>query len=169
MISFHEYLLEQSGLKSIPWDGAPTIGWWEDQNPLRMYHGSNARHLESFAKDGLNRKDSSTGMISLAFDPFTARAFAVMGGEAEFRKAGAKAKTVPENQRITVVFEIPKPFIIAHQDPDLRGNDPEHLKRLTDQSVYETWTGSDQQYYQLCELRLNAVVPAKYIVGYMIK
>lgn len=162
-------LFENVGVKQLPWNSNPNVGWWKDTNPLRMYHGSNLRHLDSFARYGLNKKDSSTGMISLAFEPFTARAFASMGGEADFRKAGAKAKTIPENQRITLVFDIPQNFIKQYQDPDLRGNDPEHLRRLLDSELYQNWKGSDQQYYQLCELRLSHEVPAQFLLGYMIK
>ena len=92
-----------------------------------------------------------------------------MGGEARFLAGGAKAKTVPENKRITLVFDLPKAFVRKHQDPDLHGNDPEHKKRLREKELYEAWTKGDQQYYQLCELRVNTAVPASYLVGYMIK
>jgi hypothetical protein len=157
------------GVSRLPWNSAPDIGWWRDGKVLRTYHGSNMKYLESFAENGLNRKDSGTGMISLAYEPFTARAFAAMGGEAEFRKAGAKAKTIPENERITLVFDIPQSFVKKYEDPNLRGNDPVHLARLRNKEEYEAWTGTDQQYYQLCELRVSSEVPAKYLVGYMIK
>jgi hypothetical protein len=167
-ITFKEFLAEESGSK-LPWNGSPAIGWWRDGSKLRVYHGTDLQHYDSIAKTGLDRLDPKTGMISFALEPFTARAFSVMGGEARFLGAGAHAKTVPENKRITLVFDLPRAFVDAHEDPDLRGNDPEHKKRLQDEDEYRKFKGGDQQYYQLCELRVNAKVPAKYLVGYMVK
>lgn len=167
MLSFKEYLLEET--KQIPWTPNPTIGWWADAKKLRLYHGTNIEYLESIAKEGLNRPDPNTGMISFAIEPFTVRAFAVMGGEARFLGAGAKAKTVAPAARCTLVFEIPQTWIQTNLDHDLHGNDPEHKKRLQDKSIYDAWDNNDQQYYQLCELRVKKHVPAKFLVGYMMK
>ena len=54
-------------------------------------------------------------------------------------------------------------------DEDLTGNDETHKDRLLDKSIYDEWDNSDQQYYQLCELRVKTAVPAKFIAGYMLK
>ena len=35
--------------------------------------------------------------------------------------------------------------------------------------IYDSWNNNDQQYYQLCELRVRAHVPPKFLVGYMMK
>lgn len=86
----NDILLESKN--QIQWDGNPKIGWWKDTKVLRLYHGTNIEYLESISKEGLNKPDPKTGMISFAIEPFTARAFAVMGGEARFLGAGAKAK-----------------------------------------------------------------------------
>lgn len=164
-----ELFEDEVTLEKLAWDSNPTIGWWRDADVLRLYHGTNSANLDSIAKSGLNRMDSRTGMISFAFEPFTARAFAVMGGEENFRAAGAKAKIVPENQRAVLVFDVPMSWILKHEDPDLRGNDDMHLRRLRSKSEYEKFDGNDQQYYQLCELRVDAAVPVDFLVGYMIK
>jgi hypothetical protein len=168
MITFKQYLREDT-LPKLAWDPTPKIGWWRDADPLRLYHGTNLAHLDSFAEHGMNRPDPRTGMYSFAFEPFTARAFAIMGGEARLLASKAKPGVVPENQRVVIVFDIPQDWIERHQDLDLRGNDEEHLSRLQDKSKYDGWKGSDQQYYQLCELRVDAAVPAKFIAGYMLK
>ena len=160
---------EFGNIKEIPWDSNPIIGWWENNNPLRMYHGTDKMHLESFAKHGLNRPDPRTGMYSLAFEPFTARAFAVMGGEARFLAAQSKALVVPEDRRVVVVFDLPKDWVEQYKDSDFHGNDYEHKLRLKYHEVYEQFHSSDQQYYQLCELRVSNAIPTKFIVGYMQK
>ena len=167
MTSFKQFLLESKD--QLPWDGNPTIGWWRDAKVLRLYHGTDLNNYESIKKTGLDRLDQRTGMISFAFEPFTARAFSVMGGEARFLGAGAKAKTVPAERRATLVFDIPMSFIEKHEDKDLHGNDPAHKSRLQNKDEYDAWKNSDQQYYQLCEIRIASKIPAKYLVGYMIK
>lgn len=164
-------LFESSSLAQMPWNGNVNIGWWADNDIMRMYHGTNIDFIGSIAKEGLNRLDPNTGMISLAFEPFTARAFAVMGGEARFLSAKSKARSliVPENKRCVLVLDIPKDFVFKYIDRDFHGNDPEHKHRLVDKSVYEQWNGSDQQYYQLCEMRLASAIPPEYLTSYMLK
>lgn len=174
-MNFKSYLQEavakktNATIKQLPWVGNPTIGWWKDAKILRMYHGTNSSNLQGFAETGLSVPDPRTGMFSLAYEPFTARAFAVMGGEARFLKHKSKSLLVPENQRAVVVFDIPMSWIKTNMDPDLSGNDDAHIEKLTDKSVYEAWTSTDQQYYQLCELRVKKPVPPSMIAGYMLK
>jgi len=162
-------LFESSNPMQLPWNGNAPIGWWQDNKVMRMYHGTNLDFVPSIAKEGLTRLDAKTGMISFAFEPFTARAFAVMGGEARFLASKSKALVVPENKRAVLIFDLPREFVFKVIDRDFHGNDPEHKERLIDKSVYENWTRSDQQYYQLCEMRLESVIPASMMAGYMIK
>jgi hypothetical protein len=171
MKSFKSFLTEAqiNRIKRLPWDGSPEIGWWLDQPILRMYHGTNSKNLPGFASTGLSVPDPRTGLFSLAFEPFTARAFAVMGGEARFLANKSRSLVVPENQRAVVVFDIPISWIKKNMDPDLGGNDNSHIERLRDKNKYESWDNSDQQYYQLCELRVKTAVPPSMIKGYMIK
>lgn len=170
MKNFKQYIAESEGKTTrLPWNGNPTIGWWQDADVLRMYHGTNIDHLESFAREGLNRPDPRTKLYSLAFEPFTARAFAVMGGEARFLASKSKSQVVPENKRAVIVFDIPLKWINTHSDENLGGNDALHKERLLNKKLYDDWDSNDQQYYQFCELRVKAAVPAKYMSGYMLK
>lgn len=170
MKNFRQYISEAEGKTTrLPWNGNPDIGWWQDAEILRMYHGTNLDYVESFAKEGLNRPDPRTKLYSLAFEPFTARAFAVMGGEARFLANKSKSLVVPENKRAVIVFDIPITWINAHTDPNLGGNDTLHKDRILKKELYDAWKESDQQYYQLCELRVTAPVPPKFMTGYMLK
>lgn len=168
MQSFKQFISE-SEIKKLPWDSSPTIGWWKDKKILRMYHGTNLDHIDSFNKEGLNRPDPRTKLYSLAFEPFTARAFAVMGGEAHFLASKSKSLVVPEFKRAVIIFDIPQKWIQDNLDTYLGGNDDTHKERLTDKQIYDDWVNSDQQYYQLCELRVTVPVPAKFIAGYTLK
>jgi hypothetical protein len=156
-------------INQIPWDSNPRIGWWQEQDPLRLYHGTNLKNLPGFAKTGLSIPDPRTGMYSFAFEPFTARAFAVMGGEARFLASKSRTMIVPENQRAVVVFELPSQLVKKIMDNTLSGNDLLHKERLLDKEKYEEWDSTDQQYYQLCELRVTKPVSSNYIVGFMLK
>lgn len=147
----------------------PSTGWWQDADPLVVYHGTHIRNLDAVYENGLNRKDPDTGMISVALEPFTARAYAAMsgaGGESDFRKAGGGAIQTPMNERVVFKFEIPQSWIQAHVDPKLGGNIGDSYKRMRDRAEYEKWEGTDQQYYQFSELRLDKEVPASFIIGH---
>lgn len=102
-------------------------------------------------------------------EPFTARAFATMGGEARFLAANARAQVVPADRRCVIVFDLPLSWVRASMDPDLHGNDPEHKQRLLNRELYDNWNRSDQQYYQLCEIRVSRPVSPQFISGYMLK
>lgn len=162
---FNESLNE---VKVLPWNDTAKVGWWRDQKYLTVYHGTNIKHLDSVLENGINVKDPVTGMISLALEPSTARGYAAMGGEYNFRSVGAKAQVVPMNQRVVFVFKIPMSWIEDNLDPRLGGNIGMAKDKLTNKDLYDKWTRSDSEYYQLTELRVKQTVPAKFIVGYML-
>ena len=156
----------------LQWEGRPDIGWWEDKDVIRLYHGTHIRNVDSVVKNGLTHKDPQTGMISLALEPNTAFGYAAMagvGGEASFRKAGAKVKNTPAEERAIFVLDIPMKWIKEHYDPNLSGNVGQAKEHMKDKSNYTFWNGSDVGYYSLAEIRVKTAVPAKYIKGYMIK
>jgi hypothetical protein len=156
-------------IRSI-WPKSLNIGWWQDQDTLTMYHGTNKANFQTIAENGLTRKDPNTGMISLAFEPNTAQGYASMyGGEAQFRDAGAKAVHVPLEDRIVFVFDIPMSWLKPRMDPKLGGNTPPEKAKLLNKELYEKFDGNDIEYYALTELRVNTEVPANFIVGYMKK
>lgn len=156
-------------LKEIPWAATNDIGWWADQDTLTLYHGTHASNISSISKTGLDRKDPSTGMISLTLDPYTAKGYASMsGGESTFRQAGQKAKITPMSERAVLVFEIPLQWLTSHMDKNFGGNVGDARKNLQDKERYEQFPGPDTQYYQLTEFRVNTTVPAHFLKGYMI-
>lgn len=169
MKSFKQFLLENK----IQWNGYPEIGWWEDMDPIILYHGTYKDNKQSVLKDGLNRMDPDTGMISLTLDPNTALGYASMGGEAEFRKVGSKPKHIPIEDRIVFKFAIPKKWFLEHYDDKLTGNLHKEKEQLTNKEKYLKWSkqnpGNDQQYYALTEFRFRTKIPSKFIKGYMIK
>lgn len=168
MKSFKIFLQES---RKIVWNGNPKIGWWQDQDPITLYHGTNISLLNTILKDGLDRKDPDTGMISLALEPNTAAGYASMfGGESTFRRSGKRSKSVKEEDRVVFVFSIPMQWIRQHMDVKLGGNVGEAKDHMTNKSLYDEWSAKnkqDQEYYMLCELRVNTTVPSAYIKGYM--
>ena len=170
-MNFKEFMLLEA--KEIPWSNADT-GWWEDQDPVILFHGTHERNIETIMKNGLDRKDPQTGFISLALEPHTAKGYASMsgvGGESDFRKAGAKVKSTPMSERAVFVFEIPQKWIQENMDKNLSGNVGDAKKRMQSKEEYELFKQNvgkpDYVYYQLAELRVKKEVPAKFIKGIM--
>lgn len=177
MKTFQEFLkehtLNEKAQKAIPFDNDPTVGWWDDENrkTLTMYHGSNIVNVDAIYENGIANKDPSTGLISMALEPFTARAYAAMsgaGGEANFRTSRKRPKNVPDKDRVVFVFELPMSFVRKHYDKGLSGNMGMAYEHMKHKELYEKWDASDSQYYQLCELRFDTVIPPKYLVGHML-
>lgn len=161
----------------MPWTKNPTIGWWLDQTPTTtFYHGTHSRNLEGIMKNGIYAPTSgpTANWVSLALEPNTAHGYASMsgaGGEAEFRASGSNVATTPHSERTVFVLELPQSYFLSLMAPAL-GNMDDTRDKLTNKSRYDKWANSgktDQEYYQITEIRLPKHVPAKYIVGYMKK
>lgn len=163
-------LYEFTSPPKLTWPKTLNIGWWQEQNKLTMYHGTNKANFQLIAENGLTKKDPNTGMISLAFEPNTAQGYASMyGGEAQFRAVGAKAVHVPLSDRIVFAFEIPMDWLKSRMDPKLGGNTPPEKAKLLNKELYEKFDKSDIEYYALTEIRVNTEVPSSFIIGYMTK
>jgi hypothetical protein len=169
-----EDLLNEN-IKNIPFEKNPSIGWWEDQDKLTVYHGTHDRNVENILKTGLNKPDPKTGMISVTSDPYTAHGYAAMsgaGGEAEFRKAGGRPVNVPHEDRAVIKMIIPIQWLKANMDTNLSGNIGIAKDHLSSKDKYEDWKKkgkSDFLYYQLSEFRIKKPIPTKFIVGVMKK
>lgn len=175
MYSFIQFISEQE----IPFDKSTSHGFWNDPDTdhVIVYHGTHKRNVESIEKNGLNRPDPKTGKISVTMDPHTAHAYAAMsssGGEANFRKAGGGAVNTPHEDRAVMKFKIPKKWLHQHMDSNLGGNLDDERKRMSSSSEYDKWrkdnpTGSDHNYYQRTEFRLDKAIPKEFYVGHSFK
>jgi len=175
--NFNMRLLKLENKKQMPWVKNPTIGWWLDQAPTTtFYHGTHSRNLEGIMENGIYAptSDPTANWVSLALELNTAHGYASMsgaGGESEFRSAGAKTSTTSHAERTVFVLELPQSYFLTSMAP-ARGNMDDTRDKLTNRSRYDEWVKSgktDQEYYQLTEIRIAKHVPAKYIVGYMKK
>ena len=156
-----------------------TIGWWDDDSTthLDVYHGTHKRNLDSIRKNGLNRSDQKTGMVSVTPDPNTAHAYASMsgaGGEAEFRGVSHRPATTPHEDRVTTRFSVPKTWLRQHADPHLRGNVGVAQDKMSNRAHYDSWKASnptkpDTEYYMGTEIRLNKPIPPEFYSGHSYK
>jgi len=184
MLNFKNYLIESTRDESIAqarkqfpdkkkfaWKGSPNIGWWADRNTVLFYHGTHHSRLSTILDSGLKAptKGPTANWVSLALEPNTAFGYASMGGETAFRAAGSKAVHIPASERVVLVIKMPMSFIKKNMEKEFRGNIDDTRARLTDKSEYESWKGSDQEYYAMTELRFPKVVDPKFILGYMVK
>lgn len=160
-------------IDSIPYEKNPDIGWWEDQDTVTVYHGTHDRNVSDILQNGLTKADPVTGMISVTSDPNTAHGYAAMsgaGGEANFRKAGAKPVHVPHEERSVIKFALPINWLKQHMDKNFSGNIGDARKHLTSKDEYVKWkeqSKTDSEYYQTSEFRLDTPIPPEYIVGVM--
>lgn len=168
-------------LEAIDNNWHPKIGWWLDNDPITLYHGSHESNLDNIKANGLvARKDGRTaGKVSMALDPNTSLGYANMkGGEIAYEK---NPINVPTDQRIVVKFSIPKSYLQSHIWPIDRYNHGVQLKRLTDKTRYDKWVSEktakkgtyypafDQEYYAYAEVGFRDIVPAKFITGILKK
>lgn len=183
MKTFKEYLNEH---KELPFEHNPQIGAWREtmhkDGYATVYHGTHKKNLDSILKHGLTHRDPRTGMISVTHDPSTAHGYGAMsgsGGEANFRRAGAKAVHTPHEDRVVLKMHLPKDFVEKHMDHDFHGNErfkghhPNRTK-MSDSSHYHEWkkanpTKPDHEFYQVSELRINHPIPKEYIQGHMFR
>lgn len=158
-------------IREVPWLGSPKVGWWRDRDPVRFYHGTQLKNVDQVLKEGLRAptEGPTAGWVSLALDPNTAQGYASMGGESGFRAAGAKAAHVPQEQRAVLVVDLPRAWMEAHMNREMRGNIDWTRDRLVDRGLYERWRRSDSEYYQLTEIRVPVIVPPRFLRGYMRK
>lgn len=143
-------------------------GWLWDKDHVTVYHGTHKDNVDSIKQNGLNKPDPKTGMISVTPDPNTAHGYAAMGGEHGFRQAGAKAVTVPHEDRRVVQLKIPKEWARKHMDHNLSGNIGDARKRMASKDEYTKWKTEnpgkkDHEYYQTAELRFKKPIPKAFI------
>lgn len=173
MLNLREFLAQQANCPQLQWEENPKLGWWQYNDPLPVYHGTHIEHLNSILQYGLNRADQTTGMISLAMDPYTALAYASMsgaGGEWQY-KNGNKFIT-PNDNRVVIKFRLPRNFVEANYDPRLTGNKGICRDRMIDKKLYLDWKEEGKSccgYYSKCEIRIQGSVPPEYAVGWMKK
>lgn len=179
--NWRKYLSEST---QTAWNGFPVIGWWEENDPLTLYHGTHVNNIEGILESGIYapKEGYTAGKVSLALEPNTAFGYASMsgaGGETAFRSKGGKAQHTPPEERVVFVLQIPQ-SIIQENMLAARGNIEEYRRKLIDRELYEKWKQEkggeaydpskfDQQYYALTEIRLPDHVSADYIMGYMQK
>ncbi len=128
-------------MKLIQWHNDPRIGFWINNNPVRLYYGILTDELSEVSTSGIRGR-----WISLYLDPYS-----VMQGD------------------VMMVVDIPTRWLMAHMDQRLGGNTPEQKRRLLTQELYEKWGKSDHEYYAGARILVESLVPARYIVGYLSK
>lgn len=161
-------------MKLFPWNRNPNIGWWLDQEPIRLYHGTNIKNLPVIDRQGIKAptSGSTAGWVSLAIEPYTSFGYASMsgaGGETNFRAAKAKPVYVPAEDRAILIIELPLRWMLQHMNKEMRGNIERTKNKLIDKDQYEKWSRFDHEYYESTEVRIGNNVPRRFIIGYTIK
>lgn len=126
-------------------------------------------NVPTIVNEGIKAPESgpTAGKVSMALEPNTAHGYAAMGGESGFRAVGAKAKTIPQEDRRVIIAHIPKDWAEENM-ADMRGNVGETKDNLTNQEKYNVAKKAgktDQEYYATTELRFKKPIPKEFIKG----
>lgn len=149
--------------------------WSKNKTHLVVYHGTHIRNVPGITDlngPGISNKDPKTGMVSVAIGSHgesVGHGYAAMSGEHNFRQSGKKAVTVPHEDRAVVVAHIPMDWVHQHVDRNFGGNSPDIKRRLADPEAHNEYVkknGEDFSPLTTPELRFDAPIEAKYIVGY---
>lgn len=169
--TYRDFLLEFTQKPRYKWNPDPKIGWWEDRKNLIFYHGTHKSNLDSMLETGIRAPTSgpTANKVSLTLDPGTANAYASMGGEAGFRAAGAKAQTVPVQDRRVLVIKLATDWVKRNMDKTLGGNVGPAANKLDNKEGYEKFKGPDKDWYMLTEFRFPKFIEPKYVIGWMAK
>lgn len=168
-------LIRENITPVLSWNPNPTIGWWLDNDPVRFYHGTHQRNLESILSSNLYAPSAgpTKDAVSLALEPNTAHGYASMsgaGGESQFRAEENKPVWTPHDERVVLVLEIPQSYFLSRMLP-MRGAMKDQKNKLTDPVMYEQFVKEngknlDFKYYEMTEIRLPKEVPGHFIVGW---
>jgi len=162
-MKFKQYLNEQQAL----FVDYRALGWWKDV-PTYFFHGTRQGIWDSIEKVGSLVPTQSKqgnlvrvhGKVFLALDPFTARGYSVMGGEAEFKR---QTHPNPEKygQRIVIVFKFDdvNSFI-----PSGRKKEKLLNRNMFDKYIEENGERMAWKYYELTEVFTNNPVSLDNIV-----
>lgn len=110
-------------------------------------------------------------MVSVTFGSHgksVAHGYAAMSGEHNFRQAGAKAETVPDEHRSIVVAHLPMEWVKANVDTNFGGNSPEIKSRLQNREAHKQFVakhGTDFLPHETPEFRFKEAIPPEFIVG----
>lgn len=157
-------------MKPIIPKGLPPVSWWMDNEVIPCYHGTFATKIMSIQEKGL--LPGSSGLCYITPDYSTAATFAIWGEEGiDYhldRNFQTKLRLHPPNHYAVVHFAIPRDFIQEH---GIYRTKPSTLfpnltpPRLADRGLYDSFSGTDAEYYRDSECKFTCMVPPEYIVG----
>jgi hypothetical protein len=138
-------------MKIIAWQNNPDIGWWLDNEPLKLYFGCSNTDVPNIDRGGI--RSLSTGpnafAISVSLDPGTA-----------YSKINSN---VMQKDRAVLHVRVPLRWFMSAFDSDLSG--VRDKQRLLDKDMYEKFTRSDLDYYKGFQVRIRSNIPRRFVVG----
>lgn len=154
---------------TIP-QGLPATGWWLDNDPIHCYHGTFSPKLPNIFEKGLIPGSSGLCYVSPSYS--TAATFSQWGAEGidahisrTFRDG---LKIYPANHYAVVHFNLPRSFIEQHgiyrRERD-RWLPKLKIPKLAERSLYDAFTGSDEEYYYMQEVKFDRPLPAEWITA----
>lgn len=144
-----DLISEHTTTKKIDWIDDPSVGWFLESNPCRLYVGVHEDDILDILENGIFADDD--GYIKCALEPYTA-----------YFHAMPLTESVTDDKRAIVVVDLPQSFTV---------NNPIYTEsdRVMNKDLYEHWGKSDVEYYALVDVFVPKHIPVNYIKGYMVK
>lgn len=141
-----------------------------DNNLIPAYHGTFTHKLPSIFEKGLVPGSSGLAYVSPGYS--TAATFSLWGAEGIdahiARHFRGRLQVHPPNHYAVVHFAITRDFIEEH-GIYRRGRDrwlPNlAIPKLADRALYDDFTGGDEEYYYMQEVKFACSLPAEWITA----
>lgn len=142
--------------------GDQNIGWWRDNDTIKLYHGTSKTYLDSIMKNGLI--GNNFRFVYTTLDINTAYGYSLYG-ESKGRFLSRKTyKTTTVPNRVVVEISMPLDYFDSEM-LNINFTDLNTYNKLTDRSVYDEYDLTDSDYYMFTELVLSRTVEPKYITN----
>src|SRR5882757_6966250 len=137
-------------MRRSKWSNDPKIGFWIDNDPIRLYYPTSILFIDEIDKNGITAP--SDGWVSLYLDPYSA----------------LKSLNMPGPGQVIVVCDITTKWMMDHMDQLLKGNSETDKNRLLSKETYLKWSRKDYEYYTDLVIHIANLIPRRYISGFTI-
>ena len=139
--------------EKLPWPKNPSLGWIGDNKYVPAFYGVSASKLKPIFKNGI--MTSPDGYTLVSCDPYTARTHSWM------REGILSESEIFQNDTVVLHLKLPRNRVDIQNS---KWDDP--CGRLNDRKIYESWQGSDSEYYACINWYVPHDISPEFIRGY---
>lgn len=140
-----------------------TTEWWLNRDTIDLYHGTHIKNLDSIRNDGIQSPAWLTPSLETAKNYCC---FAVQGVSEVWRTHRLQ---IPHPRDMIVIHAaVPRDYVLQnsvydHPPKHINKDWDRHKRRQARKEVFDTFTGTPEQYYLWTECRFDAGLPPEFI------